>query len=434
MRVVDVIAKKRDGNTLSREEIELFVNGVTCGTLPDYQVSALLMAIVLRGMTIEETSWLTDSIVNSGTRVDLSDIPGVKVGKHSTGGVGDKVSIALAPLTAACGVVMPKMSGRGLGHTGGTLDKLESIPGYRVDLDVDEFKAVLKEVGTSIIGQTASLVPADKKLYALRDVTATIGSIPLISASVMSKKLAEGSDVVMLDVKCGDGAFMKDEGTARALASTMVAIGTRAGVRTEAFITDMDTPLGRAVGNSLEIVECLDTLQGRGPEDLSEVVKRFATRALVLAGRDSDDGSALHRIEQALSSGKAIETLGRMIERQGGDRRVIDDYSLLPSVAEREQYLAPRDGFVSAVKAGAIGVATNLLGAGRSSVDDRVDPAVGVVLHAKPGARVTRGQPLLEIHHRDGRAVSEALSICSTAFIITDEPPMVRPVILGDVR
>jgi len=434
MRVVDVIAKKRDGGPLSRDEIELFVNGVTRGTLPDYQASALLMAIVLRGMTIEETSWLTDSIVNSGARVDLSDIPGVKVGKHSTGGVGDKVSIVLAPLAAACGVIMPKMSGRGLGHTGGTLDKLESIPGYRVDLDVDEFKAVLKEVGTSIIGQTASLVPADKKLYALRDVTATIGSIPLISASVMSKKLAEGSDVVMLDVKCGDGAFMKDEGSARALASSMVAIGTRAGVRTEAFITDMDTPLGRAVGNSLEIVECLDTLHGRGPEDLSEVVKRFATRALVLAGRDADDASALQRIERALSSGKAIETLGRMIERQGGNRRVIDDYSLLPSVAEREQYVAPRDGFVAAVKAGAIGVATNLLGAGRSNVADRIDPAVGVVLHAKPGQRVTRGQPLMEIHHRNGRAVQEALSICATAFTIADEPPMVRPVVLGDVR
>src|SRR5919204_3306564 len=306
MRVIDVIAKKRDGSTLSRDEIELFVNGVTCGTLPDYQASALLMAIVLRGMTIEETAWLTDAMVRSGERVDLSDSPGVKVGKHSTGGVGDKVSIVLAPLAAACGVIMPKMSGRGLGHTGGTLDKLESIPGYKVDLRIDEFKAVLRDVGTSIIGQTASLAPADKKLYALRDVTATIGSIPLISASVMSKKLAEGSDVVVLDVKCGDGAFMKDEADARALASTMVAIGTRAGVRTEAFITDMDAPLGRAVGNSLEIIECLDTLQGRGPADLSEVVKRFATRALTVAGQEADETQALRRVENALSSGKAI--------------------------------------------------------------------------------------------------------------------------------
>jgi pyrimidine-nucleoside phosphorylase len=402
--------------------------------MPDYQASALLMAIVLRGMTIEETSWLTHSTVNSGSRVDLSDIPGVKVGKHSTGGVGDKVSMVLAPLAASCGVVMPKMSGRGLGHTGGTLDKLESIPGYRVDLDIDEFKAVLREVGTSIIGQTDTLVPADKKLYALRDVTATIGSIPLISASVMSKKLAEGSDVVMLDVKCGDGAFMKDEGAARALASTMVAIGTRAGVRTEAFITDMDAPLGRAVGNALEVVECLDTLRGRGPEDLSQVVKRFAARALVLAGQDSDEASALRRLEQALSSGKAVETFGRMIERQGGNRRVIDDYLLLPSVAEREQYVAQRDGFVAAVKAGAIGRAANVLGAGRSNLGDTIDPAVGVVLHAKPGARVTRGETLAEIHHRHGRGVNIALSMCCDAFTIVDEPPPVRPVILGDVR
>ena len=434
MRVVDVIAKKRDGDTLSREEIELVVNGVTRGTLPDYQASALLMAIVLRGMTIEETSWLTDSIVNSGARVDLSDIPGVKVGKHSTGGVGDKVSIVLAPLAASCGVVMPKMSGRGLGHTGGTLDKLEAIPGFRVDLGIEEFKAVLKAVGTSIIGQTDSLVPADKKLYALRDVTATIGSIPLIAASVMSKKLAEGSDVVMLDVKCGDGAFMKDEAGARALASVMVAIGTRAGVRTEALITDMETPLGHAVGNALEVVECLETLRGRGPEDLSEVVKRFAARALVVAAQAADDAQALSRIDDAVSSGKAIETLGRMIERQGGNRRVIDDYSLLPSVTERERYVAPRDGYVAGVKASAIGRATNALGAGRSNVGDVIDSAVGVVLHAKSGARVRRGQTLVEIHHRNGRGLSEALSLCCAAFTIADEPPTVRHVVLGDVR
>src|SRR5437016_1153497 len=302
MRVVDVIAKKRDGCTLSREEIDFFVNGVTRGTLPDYQASALLMAIVLRGMTIEETSWLTDSMVNSGDRVDLSDIPGVKVGKHSTGGVGDKISIVLAPLAAACGVIMPKMSGRGLGHTGGTLDKLESIPGYRVDLRVDEFKAVLRDVGTSIIGQTASLAPADKKLYALRDVTATIGSIPLISASIMSKKLAEGSNALVLDVKCGDGAFMKDVDEARALAQSMVAIGNHAGVRTEAVITEMDAPLGRAVGNSLEIAECIQTLKDEGPADLAGVIRRIAARMLLLGGVVRDEQAAASAVDAAVRS------------------------------------------------------------------------------------------------------------------------------------
>src|SRR6266550_6176618 len=373
MRVVDVIAKKRDGCTLSREEIDFFVNGVTRATLPDYQASALLMAIVLRGMTIDETSWLTDSMVNSGHRVDLSDIPGVKVGKHSTGGVGDKISIILAPLAAACGVIMPKMSGRGLGHTGGTLDKLESIPGYRVDLRIDEFKAVLRDVGTSIIGQTASLAPADKKLYALRDVTATIGSIPLISASIMSKKLAEGSDIVVLDVKCGDGAFMKDEAEARALAESMVAIGNHAGVRTEALITDMDTPLGRAVGNSIEVIECLETLKGQRPEDVTDVVTRFASRVLLLAGVESDMERARGRVTAALASGRAIETLGRMIERQGGNRGVIDDYSLLPAVPGREPFVAPRAGFVTRMKAEAIGHASNLLGAGRARAGEPID-------------------------------------------------------------
>ena len=434
MRIVDVIAKKRDGHALSREEIDLFVSGAGSGTVPDYQSSALLMAIVLRGMTHQETAWFTDAMVRSGERIDLSDIPGVKVGKHSTGGVGDKVSIVLAPLAAACGVVMPKMSGRGLGHTGGTLDKLESIPGFRVDLSVEEFKSVLRDVGTSIIGQTASLAPADKKLYALRDVTATIESIPLISASIMSKKLAEGSDVVVLDVKCGDGAFMKDGSDARALATSMVAIGTHAGVRTEAFITDMETPLGRAIGNSLEVIECLETLKGRGPQDLTDVAMRFASRMVVLAGIESDAGKARARVAAALESGRAIETLGRMIARQGGDRRIIDDYSRLPLVPDREHCVAPRAGFVTGMKAEAVGRASNMLGAGRTKVGDPVDHAVGIVALAKPGDAVEHGQPLLEIHHRDRRGLDAARALCGEAVTIGDEAPQPRANVLGEVR
>ena len=360
MRFVDAIARKRDGHALSRAEIDAFVRGVTDGSIPDYQASALLMAIVLKGMTDEETAWLTDAMVRSGERIDLSDIPGIKVGKHSTGGVGDKTSIVLAPVAAACGVIVPKMSGRGLGHTGGTLDKLESIPGYRISLTIDEFKSVLREVGTSIIGQTAALAPADKKLYALRDVTATIESIPLISASIMSKKLAEGSNALVLDVKCGDGAFMKDVDRARELAASMVAIGRQAGVRTEAVITDMDAPLGRAIGNSLEIIECLDTLKGNGPSDLTLVVKRLAARMVVLAGLADDEHAAGDRVEQALGSGRALETFARMVERQGGNPRVADDYSLLPSAPGRTACPAPRGGYLTALKAEALGRASKI--------------------------------------------------------------------------
>src|SRR6478735_215812 len=300
MRFVDVIARKRDGHALSREAIDLFTEGVTDGSVPDYQASALLMSIVLRGMTDQETAWLTDAMVRSGERVDLSDVLGVKVGKHSTGGVGDKVSIVLAPVVAACGVVVPKMSGRGLGHTGGTLDKLESIPGFRIGLSIEEFKQQLRDIGTAIIGQTSALAPADKKLYALRDVTATVESIPLISASIMSKKLAEGSNALVLDVKCGDGAFMKDLDRARALAASMVAIGGHAGVRTEAFITEMDAPLGHAIGNALEVIECLETLKGRGPAELTTVVCQLGARMVVLGG-GADDTTAGARVHAALT-------------------------------------------------------------------------------------------------------------------------------------
>ena len=434
MRIVDVIAGKRDGRALSREEIECFVGGVTAGDIPDYQASALLMAIVIRGMNPEETAWLTAAMVASGERVDLSDIPGVKVGKHSTGGVGDKVSIVLAPLAASCGVVVPKMSGRGLGHTGGTLDKLESIPGYRIDLTIDEFKRVLREVGTSMIGQTASLVPADKKLYALRDVTATIKSVPLIAASIMSKKIAEGSSALVLDVKCGDGAFMKTVAEARALAEAMVTIGTNSGVRTEAYLTDMDAPLGRAVGNALEIVECIETLKGGGPPDLRGVVIHLAARMLVLGGVESDAAAATARVTQALASGRALQTFGRMIEAQSGNPRVVDDVSLLPAAPDRAALTATRDGFVTALKAEAIGRASHTLGAGRSVVGDPVDHAVGIVLLVKPGDRVTRGQPLLEFHHRNGQGLLGAKELCGHAVTVGDQPPVPRPNVLGEVR
>src|SRR5262245_44086420 len=418
MRFVDAIAAKRDGRSLSQDEIEAFVRGVTDGTIPDYQASALLMAIVLRGMSDEETAWLTDAMVRSGDRVDLSDIPGVKVGKHSTGGVGDKTSIVLAPIAAACGAVVPKMSGRGLGHTGGTLDKLESIPGYRITLSIDEFKAVLRDVGTSIIGQTAALAPADKKLYALRDVTATVESIPLISASIMSKKLAEGSNALVLDVKCGDGAFMKDPARARQLAASMVAIGKQAGVRTEAVITDMDVRLGRAIGNWLEIIECLDTLKGEGPPDLTAVVRRLASRMVVLGGIATDEKSADARVAAAIGSGRALERFARMIARQGGDAAVTENYALLPSAPARVTYDAPRAGYLTALKAEAIGRASNVLGAGRTTVGDSIDHGVGVVVLAKPGESVTRSQPLVELHHRRGRGVEEALELCRAAIAI----------------
>jgi pyrimidine-nucleoside phosphorylase len=434
MRFVDVIARKRDGDALLRGEIDAFVAGVTDGSVPDYQASALLMAIVLRGMTDEETGWLTDAMVRSGDRVDLSDIPGVKVGKHSTGGVGDKTSVVLAPVAAACGAIVPKMSGRGLGHTGGTLDKLESIPGFRIDLTIEQFKQALREVGTAIIGQTASLAPADKKLYALRDVTATVESIPLISASIMSKKLAEGSNALVLDVKCGDGAFMKDVDRARALAASMVAIGRQAGVRTEAVITDMDVPLGRAVGNALEIIECLETLKGKGPAELTEAVAYLASRMVVLAGQERSQEAAAARGAEALSSGRALQVFARMIERQGGNPRVVDDYSLLPSAPDREIYRAPRAGYLTALKAEAIGRASNVLGAGRDTVSESVDHGVGVITCSKPGERVAAGQALLELHHRGGRGVDAAMALCREAVAIGDAPPPARPTILGDVR
>jgi pyrimidine-nucleoside phosphorylase len=433
MRLVDLIARKRDGRALSKPEIDLVIAGVSDGSIPDYQVSALLMAIVWRGMTTQETGWLTEAMVRSGERVDLSDVPGPKVGKHSTGGVGDKVSIVLAPLAAACGVVVPKMSGRGLGHTGGTLDKLESIPGFRVSLTIDEFKRGLREVGACIIGQTAALAPADKKLYALRDVTATVESIPLIAASIMSKKLAEGSPALVLDVKCGEGAFMKDLPRARTLAAAMVAIGTHAGVRTQAVVTDMEAPLGRAVGNALEIAECIQVLRNEGPEEVAEVAIDIASRMTQLAGLDRDAASATARVRQALTSGRALGVLERMIAFQGGDPRVIGEPARMGVAPDRLVIPARRAGIVQSIGAEAVGRASSVLGAGRDAVGDAVDHAVGVIVQVRPGDRVAAGEPLFELHHRAGRGVEAAEALCIAAVTIGDEALAPRRAVLDEV-
>jgi pyrimidine-nucleoside phosphorylase len=434
MRAVDIIISKRDGRTLAREEIRFFVDGVTAGTLPDYQASALLMAILLRGMTPEETAWLTDAMVHSGIRVNLCNIAGVKVDKHSTGGVGDKTSLILAPLAAACGVPVPMMSGRGLGHTGGTLDKLEAIPGFRVDLSLEEMQAALASVGCAMIGQTAQIAPADKKLYALRDVTGTVESIPLISASIMSKKIAEGIDALVLDVKTGSGAFMKTEADSRRLAESLVSIGNASGVRTEAIITAMDTPLGLAVGNALEVIECVEVLKGRGPQDLVDVSVELAARMLVLGKVADDRGAAERRVRDAIASGAGLERFRRIVEFQGGDPRVLDDYQRLPHVSDLHAVAAKRDGYVTRLDAELVGRASVALGAGRDRVEDPVDPAVGIMVIAKPGDAVRAGDPVLQMHFRDRARLEIAVALASEAITIGDERPAPGRLIVGEVR
>ena len=434
MRAVDIIISKRDGRTLAREEIRFFVDGVTAGTLPDYQASALLMAILLRGMTREETAWLTDAMVHSGIRVNLCNIPGVKVDKHSTGGVGDKTSLILAPLAAACGVPVPMMSGRGLGHTGGTLDKLEAIPGFRVDLSLEEMTTALASVGCAMIGQTAQIAPADKKLYALRDVTGTVESIPLISASIMSKKIAEGIDALVLDVKTGSGAFMKTEADSRRLAESLVSIGNASGVRTEAVITAMDTPLGLAVGNALEVIECIEVLKGRGPADLVDVSVELAARMLVLGKVAEDRAAAERQVRDAIASGAGLERFRRIVEFQGGDPRVLDDYQRLPHVSGLHAVAAPRDGYVTRLDAELVGRASVALGAGRDRVEDPVDPAVGIMVIAKPGDEVRAGDPVLQLHYRDRGRLEAAVALASAAITIGDERPAPRRLIVGEVR
>jgi pyrimidine-nucleoside phosphorylase len=434
MRAVDIIMKKRDGGALDRAEIGFFVDGVTSGALPDYQTSALLMAILLRGMTCDETAWLTDAMVRSGVRVNLSDLPGAKVDKHSTGGVGDKTSLILAPVAAACGLQVPMMSGRGLGHTGGTLDKLEAIPGFRVNLSLDEMKAALEKTGCAMLGQTAQIAPADKKLYALRDVTGTVESIPLISASIMSKKIAEGIDALVLDVKTGSGAFMKTERESRLLAESLVAIGNASGVRTEAVITAMDRPLGAAVGNALEVIECVEVLSGGGPPDLVEVTVELTARMLLLGGAASDKPDAVSRVQTALASGEGLERFRRIVENQGGDARFIDDCSRLPSAPGRHFVRARRAGYITKVDAELVGRASVALGAGRDRVDDPIDPGVGLVVRAKPGTPVSATDPVLELHFREQSRLDAALLLAELAVEVGDRPPATTPLIVAEVQ
>jgi pyrimidine-nucleoside phosphorylase len=434
MRAVDIIRAKRDGEALSHEAITSFVRGVTDGSWEDYQASALLMAIVLKGMNAVETGWLTDAMAGSGDRVILDHIPGIKVGKHSTGGVGDKVSIVLAPLAASCGVVVPKMSGRGLGHTGGTLDKLESIPGFRIALSLDEYKKILAEVGCCLISQTENIAPADKKLYALRDVTATIESLPLIAASVMSKKLAEGSTALVLDVKCGRGAFMQRPTDARALARSLVAIGAAAGIRTEAFITRMDTPLGRAVGNSVEIAECIEVLGGKGPADLAALIVRLASRMVLIGGQASGEADAEAKVRAALASGAARDKLRQMITWQGGDAAVVDDVTRLPSARHSHEVTASRAGYVSSLDALLVGRAAVALGAGRDRKSDPVDLSAGILLHKKPGETVAAGEPVMELRYNDESRSGAAVALARQAVVIGDTPPAEAPLVMGWVH
>ena len=433
MRAVDLIRQKRDGGMLDRAAIDFFVSGVTDGSLPDYQASALLMAIVLRGMSAEETAALTDAMVRSGVRVDYPDIDGTPVDKHSTGGVGDKTSLILAPLAAACGAYVPMMSGRGLGHTGGTLDKLEAIPGFRTGLSLDELRKGLAVVGCAMIGQTEEIAPADKKLYALRDVTATVESIPLICASIMSKKIAEGIGGLVLDVKTGAGAFMKTPADSRRLAESLVAIGVASGLRTEALITTMDAPLGRMVGNSLEVIESIETLKGNGPQDLERLSVVLAARMLIAAGLEQDDARAEARVLDALTSGAGVEKLRAIIEFQGGNPAVIDDYGRLPAAPDRHDVTAPRSGYVSALQAELVGRAAVALGAGRARLDDVIDPGVGIEVMIRVGAPVRAGDAILSVHHRGGRGLGDAAPMLAEAVQIDDAPPVSRPVVVDRV-
>lgn len=406
MRMVDLIEKKRDGNELSKEEIEYIVTNYTNGKIPDYQVSALLMAIFYQDMTNEEITNLTLAIANSGDVIDLSSLEEIKVDKHSTGGVGDTTTLILAPLVASVGVTVAKMSGRGLGYTGGTLDKLEAIPGFQIELSDEEFVRIVNESKVAVIGQSGNLAPADKKLYALRDVTATVDSLPLIASSIMSKKIAAGADAIVLDVTTGDGAFMKNIEDARRLAKTMTSIGKLANRETVAVISDMSEPLGEAIGNSLEVVEAIETLQGNGPEDLVEMCYALGSQMVVLAGKAKTTDEARTLLQEALESGKALAKFKEMIQNQGGDPAIVEHPERILTARYTMELPAKQSGVVSKIVANELGIAAMMLGAGRKTKEEDIDHAVGLKLHKKIGDTVTKGESLLTIYSNDEEITS----------------------------
>lgn len=428
MRMYDIIKKKRDGGELTDEEISFFVRGYTKGKIPDYQASALCMAIYFKGMTSKETAALTFAVRDSGEKLDFSPVNGVRVDKHSTGGVGDKTSLIVAPIAAACGVKVAKMSGRGLGHTGGTVDKLESIPGFRTNLTRAEFLSAVERVGVCIVGQSADLAPADKKLYALRDVTATVDSLPLIVSSIMGKKLAADDDCIVLDVKTGSGAFCKTPEESRRLAKEMVAVGKSAGKKTLAVITDMDIPLGRAIGNALEVEEAITTLKGHGPADLTEVCLTLAAEMLALAGKGTRAECA-QAAEEALYRGNALRVFKAMIAAQGGDPACADDVSLLPKAPLSHEVRAQKSGYIMRVDTEGYGAAALLLGAGRSRMDDKIDYGAGIVLSKKTGDKVEAGDVIATLRSSNEALFAAAEERLISSTFIGDEPPIPRPLI-----
>lgn len=433
MRMIDLIEKKKHNLALTKEEIEYIISSYVKGEIPDYQISALLMAIYFNGLNEDEQFNLTVSMLESGDKMDLSSIDGICVDKHSTGGVGDKTTLVVAPIVSSCGLKIAKMSGRGLGHTGGTLDKLESIPGFNINVSLDDFYKQVKEIGIAVVGQTLNITPADKKLYALRDVTATVDNIGLIASSIMSKKLASGAHSIILDVKVGDGAFMKNESDATKLAHALVSIGKKYGRCVEAVLTDMDAPLGEMVGNANEVIEAIETLKGRGPKSFEELCKKLSTELLLMTNFCKNEEEALKLINEKLANREALNKLKEMIIYQGGNPKVVDDYSLLPSPKQIIEIKSTKEGYVERIEALEIGLAAMLLGAGRESKEDKVDLSVGIKIVKKVSDKVKKGDTLAIIYAND-KGIDEAYNKILNAYHISKSPTTSKPIILGIVK